>query len=226
MRKDFWKQLNSPIVVWFLSTVVIGSIAFLFESYTHNRDRSNQLRSRLEQLGFEYAGRLSQYSEWFIYLFENPDNLRDPKMQQCVSPAIIKASIRDFASIPGSGTALHYSSRSSCEVPFSYGAIFAEFSSRSTLSLLAEMRLLHDEMQTRGEGRIAKPVVTECTYGPTDLSQRLTIAINSFLNPDTIIPIEVMDMATMPIEKLRKNFMCSFYGIGPDDLWYTDVFAG
>ena len=64
MSERLWKLLNSPMVVWFVGTVVIGVIVFLFEAYTDNRDRSRDLSVRLDRLGFEYAGRLSQYSEW------------------------------------------------------------------------------------------------------------------------------------------------------------------
>jgi len=225
MNERLWKKLNSPIVISFVGTVVIGVSVFFFESYTENRDRSLELIDRLDRLGFEYAGRLSQYSEWFMYLLEDSDGPITPKLKSCVNPDLIKASIRTFANSPTPEASWEYNS-SPCNVDFSYGAIFPEYANHSTVGVLAEMLLIAKEMRQRGEGRTARPEASGCDYDVIPLSERLTSAINDFLNPDAVIPLHMDNMDDVTVPELRGRFMCSFYGIGPNDLWYSDVFIG
>lgn len=226
MNERFWAHLNSPIDVWFFGTVVVGLAAFIFDRYTDDRDRSRALQDRFDRLGFEYAGRLSQYSEWFIYLLEDSDDLTSPKLRACVTPSMLKTSIRGFAGSPSHQGKYEYSVNSFCDSKFSYAPIFNEFRDQSTVSILAEIRLVHDEMEPRGKGRMTKPLNTGCDYGLISFSEWLTIAINGFLNPDAVIPLSAKDFSTYSVENLRGRYMCRFYGIGPQDLWYTDVFAG
>ncbi len=228
MKESTWKWLNSPIVVWLIGTVVVGLVVWLFEGYTDSRDRSRLLREKFDRLGFEYAGRLSQYSEWFIYMLEDPDNLVTPKFRQCANPAILKASFKALAGSPSSGSTGQYSSLEPCTVGFAYAAIFPEFNEYSTVSLLAEMRLIHDEMERDGDGALIKIPVYNCKYDAhvKTFSDRLVVAINAFLNPDAVVPLSTKSMDELSVEEFRGKVMCSFYGIGPEDLWYTDVFAG
>ena len=228
MNAKLWRRLNSPIVVWFIGTVLVGLAVWLFEGYTDGRDRSRLLRERFDRLGFEYAGRLSQYSEWFIYLLEDPDNLVTPKFKQCVNPSMLKTSIKKLGGSPSSGAIEQYASPNPCEVSFSYAAIFPEFKDHSTVSVLAEMMLIHDEMQLEGDGRPVKVPVHGCKYdqGVVTFSDRLVVAINDFLNPDAVVPLSVKSLDSYSVEDFRKSAMCSFYGIGPEKLWYADALAG
>jgi hypothetical protein len=226
MNARLWSQVNSPIVVWFFGTVVVGLAALVFDYHTDNRDRSRALQDRLDRLGFEYAGRLSQYSEWFIYLMENPDDLTKPRLRACVTPSTLKTSIRIFAGPPRQQDRYEYSTNIACKSKFSYAPIFNEFREQSTVSILAEMRLIHDEMKARGDGRMSKPLVAGCKFELIPTSERLTIAMNGLINPDAVIPLGLKDLRKSSVEDLRRQYMCAFYGIGPQDLWYTDVFAG
>lgn len=227
-RETLWTRLNSPIVVWFIGTVVVGLAVWLFEGHTDTRDRSRRLRERFDRLEFEYAGRLSQYSEWFIYLLDDPNNLVKPKFKQCVTPAVLKASIKALGGPPSSGAIEQYTSTNPCEVRFTYAATFPDLKSYSTIGLLAEMRLIHDEVQTHGEGRLIKIPVKGCKYGGgvKTFSDRLTVAINAFFNPDAVIPLNIKSIDKYTVESFRESIMCSFYGIGTEDFWYADVFAG
>ena len=49
MREKLWAALNSPIIVWFLGTVVVGLAVFMFEQHNNDRDRSQFLEERIEK---------------------------------------------------------------------------------------------------------------------------------------------------------------------------------
>ena len=86
----------------------------------------------------------------------------------------------------------------------------------------SQYRKLHSDK----EGKTAKSPAIICDYNEIPLSEKPTAAINNLLNPDSVIPLKMKNQDEITVEFLRTRFMCSFYGIGPDDLWYTDVFAG
>jgi hypothetical protein len=63
------------------------------------------------------------------------------------------------------------------------------------------------------------------THSGKTLSDRITNAINAFLNVHGVIPLSWSGLGAKTVKDLRKAYMCSFYGIGAEDLWYSDVFA-
>lgn len=69
-RDKIWRLLNSAFTLWLLSTVVVGSIAFMFERWDRRREatrlvaaenaaRENQRRNTAQNLDAEVSSRLS-----------------------------------------------------------------------------------------------------------------------------------------------------------------------
>jgi hypothetical protein len=224
-----WEKLNSPLVVWFVGTVVFGITASLVEGRIASRSRSIELRNRFDRMSFEYASRLSQYSSWFVQLLEKPDDLVTPKLLPCVTPTLLRESIAILAQRPSADQVqVNVKGAVGCEKRFKYGSVFDEFSQYSTLALLAQMRIVHNEMLEKGEGRKLTHARGACkkSRGEKNVSDRITNAINALLNTDAVIPLSWSTMDGQTVEDLRGAYMCSFYGIGAEDLWFSDVFAG
>jgi hypothetical protein len=78
MDDKFWARLNSPIIMWLVGTLLVGGVTSLVEGQITSRKRSQELNERFDRLRFEFSGRLSQYSGWFLYLLENPSDLVQP----------------------------------------------------------------------------------------------------------------------------------------------------
>lgn len=224
-----WERLNSPIVMWLVGTALVGTVTFFVEGQIASRKRSIELNERFDRLGFEYAGRLSQYSGWFVHLLESPTDLVHPKMLTCAAPELLRQSITTLAQKPDAEQVqIQRDSVENCGRPLHFGPVFSEFSKYSTIELLAEMRLAHDELLSRGEGRPLSITRGECKGIASEktLSDRITNAINAFLNPDAVIPLSWPSFDGKTVEDLRGAYMCSFYGIGAENLWYSDVFVG
>jgi hypothetical protein len=145
-----WKVLNSPLAVSLVGATLLGAGAFFFEAYIDDRNHSQELNDQLDRRRFEYAGRLSQYSEWLIYLLDEPSNLVTPEFKQCVAPIILRRSIAAFASVPSAQEKVEYFTNPDCQVDFKYSAMFSDFQTISTISLLSEMYVVHEELVKRG----------------------------------------------------------------------------
>src|SRR6185436_6319957 len=188
-----WERINSPIVMWLIGTVLVGTVTFFLEGQIASRKRSHELNERFDRLSFEFAGRLSQYSGWFVHLLESPTDLVHPRMAACATPELLRQSITILGQRPNAEQVqIQRDSEKNCERPLRFGPIFSEFSRYSTVELLAQMRLTHDELLSRGEGRpllTARGACAKAAASEKTLSDRITNAINAFLNPDAVVPL-------------------------------------
>src|SRR5687767_5507220 len=193
MKNGVWERFNSPLVVWFVGTVLFGLAASLIENNIANRKRLVELNERYDRLAFEYAGRLSQYSNWFVQnLLTDPHDLANPKLHACVTPTALRRSISRLAHLPSvAKTDSSRRSRGECKEPFEYGAAFDEFSKFSTIAVLGQMRIIHNEMLAKGNGRVLTHRRGKCeaSKDENNMSHRITAAINAFLNTNAVIPL-------------------------------------
>jgi hypothetical protein len=229
MTQKAWDRLNSPIVLWLIGTALVGVVTFFVERHIASRNRIQDLNERFDRLGFELSGRLSQYSGWFVHLLEDPTDLVRPKLLPCVTPGLLRQSVSVLAQRPNVvQVQLQGGPSKDCERPLRFGPVFHEFSKHSTIEILAEMRLVHDELLARGTGRPLSYARGQCKADKSEktLSDRITNGINAFLNTDAVIPLEWAVLKGVTVEELRGRYMCSFYGIGAEDLWFSDVFVG
>lgn len=220
--------LNSSIAVAILGPAVLGIAATAFKLVVDHTTRIQDLDERLARLSTEYEGRLSQYSEWLIYLTEKPGQAR-PIFRKCVDADLLRRSIKEFAAKPTQEPVKQYLSNVACKEPFKFNAMFTDLSNESTLGLVSEMRVIQQELERRGKGRRSVTKVVGCEAHDLSLTERLTKAANALLHPDAVVPFALQDSADSKVgkltavEALRGPFMCSFYGIGPERLWYTDI---
>jgi len=62
-----WKYLNSGFVLWLLSSVVVGGIAFLYSRYTSESERRRAADHRSQEIRSELGQRLSGYRDKLEY---------------------------------------------------------------------------------------------------------------------------------------------------------------
>ncbi|TDJ19605.1 MAG: hypothetical protein E2O65_03880 [Gammaproteobacteria bacterium] len=115
-----------------------------------------------------------------------------------------------------------------CKSYPSLQAIFSEYSEKSTVGILAELRLINAKLfpVTRKTDPDDGALYPDENSDAHAFRARLLNAINEFLNPDAVVPLRVKTLETFSVDDYRKAFTESFYGIGPTELWYGDVFAG
>ncbi len=53
-----WKLLNSSFALWFLSTIVVGVVTFLYSSITRNDEKNDYNREIIRKLNLEISSRL------------------------------------------------------------------------------------------------------------------------------------------------------------------------
>lgn len=223
-----FEYANSNIVVAIVGPAILGIAATGFKLFIDFTNRIQELDNRLTHLSVEYEGRLSQYSEWLIYLTEDKEAIK-PSFLECVDASLLRRSIKEFAAKPTLAAVTQYQSNYKCEEGFKFNPVFADLSEHSTLSIVSEMRVISQELEQHNKDHKSVVKVVGCEHMYISLTERLTLATNALLHPDAVIPftftthiIDSQDGLT-DVEKLRSPFMCNFYGIGPESLWYTDI---
>lgn len=225
--KTWFEYLNTGIAVAVIGPAVLGVAATAFKLVTDERARIDQLDQRFALLATEYEGRLSQYSEWLVYLTQTPDGGK-PAFRACVDADLLRRSIREFAAVPTIEPVTRYLSNKDCREGFRFNSVFTALSKDSTLSVLSEMRVIQDELDAVRTPARSVLHVMGCQDVDTTRSERLIKAVNAMLHPDAFVAHGVSlasgrDGALSGVEALRAPFMCSFYGISPQRLWYTDI---
>lgn len=218
--------LNSSLAVAIVAPAVLGIATYVIEKDIDLRDQNRQLEKQLEALQLEYEGRLSQYSEWLIYTLKDLNDLVNPEFADCVTNKYLKKSIKEYSGKPSNTSNAKYLFNPECKVGFVFSSVFDEFDNTSTLNLLSEMKIVHTTLERNGKGRLSEVEVVGCEEGIVSLTTRLNLPINALLHPDAVVPDELehnSDTALRYTEKYRGTFMCNFYGIGPEELWYTDI---
>ena len=255
-KNKFWKFINSAIGIWIFTTVVGGYGVWQFEKYIDQRKRTRELQDKYQKLSLEYEGRLSQYSSWFLTITSkretdslvtrkkiriltndkklkvNSDTsvyMKIEEFKSCVSSNYLRKSIKLLSGAPNLSNfeSLTYQNDSCQNLP-TFQAVFDEYSSRSTIGLLAEMRLINQELFPISYDTDPDDGATYVSKNNDAylLNNKILNAINSFLNPDAIVPENESYFRDFSVEKFRKEFSNCFYGFGPAELWYGDVFAG
>ena len=54
-RTSFWKELNKPIVLWFLSSVVLAGVSFLYSKHDERERKRTELHATLRLIDAEMA---------------------------------------------------------------------------------------------------------------------------------------------------------------------------
>lgn len=199
-----------------------------FERYLDERERQRQWREADERLRLEYEGRLSQYSEWFLMQLTSPDRPMEYTFKPCVTPGYLRWTIKVLSGKPNYKNVNLRQEADNCTGYPSFQAIFDEYSEKSTLGVFMELRLTSEKLFSESweidlEDR---SIVPDKNADAHRFRTRLLEAVNDFLNPDAVVPLRVNSMKNFSVNDYRKAFMHLFYGIGPGELWYGDVFAG
>ena len=224
-----WAFLNSAVGIWLLTSIIGGVGVWQFERYLDARDRQRVWLEAVEHLSLEYGGRLSQYSAWFMTLIKNPEvSPSKYEFKSCVTPNYLRWSIKVLSGKPNYSNVDPRKDVNDCDGFPRFQAIFDEYSEKSTLGVLIELRsidakLYPETWKVDPEYGVLVPDKNADSY---EFRTRVLTAINDFLNPDAVIPLRFKTQQNFTINDFRKAFMDSFYGIGSDDFWYADIFAG
>jgi len=235
-KKDskIWKLLNSAIGIWLLTSVVGGLGVWQFERYMDERTRTRELTDKYQKLALEYEGRLSQYSAWWwkIRHYEELDSGKVDRQtevfNECVTPEYLRKSIKILSGTPNfSKDLLSQENNIDCTSLPVFQSVFEEYANRSTIGVLAEMRLINQELfpvtfKIDPEDGAYYPDENVEAYNK---SRKILYAINDFLNPDAIVTEKINDFRTFGTRDFRDAFSESFYGFGPAEFWYGDCFA-
>lgn len=200
-KSTLWETANSPLMVS-ITSFFLGTVAlFWIQGEWESTKLAIVERERIPRLELEYEGRISQYNAWFFEL------IKDGEFKECVSPDQLRQSIRVLSSKPQNTSPFYDENFEKCGGLPTIVSLYSENDGFSTLGVLLELRLLN--MKHRKNENI---------------NQKLVSTVNSFLNPDAVVPLRVKK-DSLQLKQFRESFMEEFYGIGPEWLWYSDCFT-
>jgi len=132
IRAFFWAFLNSSLGLWFLSSVLLSTAVYAYQTWQDGRQQKVMTAQKLEKLNLEIAGRVSQFGTWArANLVDDHDGRYN--FQEGVNETSIITAIEDLAAAPQSGGDAHR---------LYIHEIFPEFRKRNLISLYAELNLV------------------------------------------------------------------------------------
>ena len=60
----FWTCLNSPLALWLLSSVILSSAVYAYQTWQDRKRQQEITGQQIERLTLEIAGRVSQFGTW------------------------------------------------------------------------------------------------------------------------------------------------------------------
>jgi hypothetical protein len=128
-----WNLVNSSFGLWFLSSVLLSTAVFLYQTWQDDKHQQELTTERVERLNLEIAGRLSQFGTWARANLVQADGEGRYQFSAGVNKTAIEKAIDDLAAAPKSlepGNKLHLHE------------VFTEFQGRNLISLYVELNLI------------------------------------------------------------------------------------
>jgi len=129
---SLWTCLNSPLALWVLSSVILSSAVYAYQTWQDSKHQQEITGQKTERLTLEIAGRVSQFGTWTRdhLVYEQDGHYQ---FQDGTNKPVIEKAIADLARVPNSGenTDRLY-----------VHEMFSEFRKRNLLSLYAELNAI------------------------------------------------------------------------------------
>lgn len=129
-KGGFWKGLNSPFIIWCLSTVLIGLFTYFFNEYKETQKAVGERESKIDQLDLEIESRISQFWVHLDPLVNHRDSTLPLKTG--ISYDSVKTLWEAFKNPPTFNPKL-------------VTAIYKDYETRTTTSLMIELLALLEE---------------------------------------------------------------------------------
>jgi hypothetical protein len=131
-RHQIWTFANSSLGLWFLSSVVLGTAVYFYQTWQDEKHQQEITAQKVERLNLEIAGRVSQFGTWARVNLVRSDD-RGYQFQVGTDETKIKKAIEYLADIPQ----FCKDTNTLC-----IHEMFSEFRKRNLISLYAELDLI------------------------------------------------------------------------------------
>jgi hypothetical protein len=124
---SFLSFLNSALGIWILSTIIIGLFTYFFNDYITTRKENKEREDKIRQLDTEIESRISQF---WVNIYPLVDiKVTSLPLKKGISFDTVKVCWQAFKNSPSVNKKLTYS-------------IYSEYESRTTVSLMVELKKL------------------------------------------------------------------------------------